>query len=203
MSVWGNGVPKASLGICPQASVSVVPNALAHAFGVTGTIVAERYDEGGNGVAFQAPPVAQSVRKKDALRKNELGGHPEAVEVGGLLSANWITYEVEVAEAGDYEVELFMNRPDYFKTESGRTMKEREEAVHLNLMNAGSNPLFLANWKMNTLWDSGPRFRQPQISLGKQRVTLPVGRQKLLLSFGDITVPFTYFCKLVVTPAGG
>ncbi len=89
--------------------MSVVPNALAHAFGVPGTILAERYDEGGNGVAFQTATVAPSVRK-DAFRKNELGGHPEAVEVGGIVSAKWITYEVEVAEAGDYEVELFMNR---------------------------------------------------------------------------------------------
>lgn len=85
-------------------------------------------------MAFQAATIAPSVRK-DAFRKNELGGHPEAVEVGGIVSAKWITYEVEVAEAGDYEVELFMNRPDYFKTESGRTMKVRDEAILLNLVN--------------------------------------------------------------------
>ena len=56
---------------------------------------------------------------------------------------------------------------------------------------------------MNTLWNSGVRWREPQISLGKQKVTLPAGRQKLVFFFGGITVPHTYFSKLVVTPAGG
>jgi len=122
------------------------------------------------------------------------------VEVGGDY-AKWITYEVAVATAGEYEVELFMNRPDYSTKDVDPATGVRDETIRMNLGQSGSPGMALMSWKLATAWNSGVGWRNPQKSVGKQRVQLPAGRHKLVLFGDEITVRFTFFCKLVFTPA--
>jgi len=165
---------------------------------IPGTVKGGCYDEGGNGIAYK------SARGKPgdpniAYRKSELGDAPEAVQAGWEF-AQWITYEVEVAAAGEYEVELFMNRPDYFKKlyEKGNV---KDETIRLNFGEAGTPGTTLLKWQLSTAWDSGEGFRSPQKSLGKQNVQLPAGRLKIVMFFDEITDVCTFFCKLVFRPA--
>ena len=48
---------------------------------------------------------------------------------------------------------------------------------------------------------AGRGWRSPQKSVGKQTVQLPAGRHKLILFFDGISTQFTFFCKLVLSPA--
>ena len=59
----------------------------------------------------------------------------------------------------------------------------------------------LPEWKLAPPWNSGAGWRVPQKSLGKQKVQLPAGRHKLVMSFDGISGQFTFFCKLVFSPA--
>ena len=64
----------------------------------------------------------------------------------------------------------------------------------------------LLEWKLPAGWNSGVGWRTPQKSLGKPTVQLPAGRHKLIVSVEEISIPSTFFCKLVfspVPPAGG
>lgn len=137
---------------------------------IPGTVKGGWYDEGGNGVAYDSASVGPSDPKLE-FRKTELGALPEAVEVGGSY-AQWITYEVEVKAEGDYDVELYANRPDYWKKQSP-DLAIKNETIRLNLGETGSAGTALAKWEISTGWDSGPGWRAPQKSLGKQRVHLP------------------------------
>jgi hypothetical protein len=121
------------------------------------------------------------------------------VEVGGDY-AQWIAYEVDVASAGEYEVELFMNRPDYSTKNVDPATGARDETIRINLGQSGSAGTPLMSWQLATTWDSGVGWRNPQKSLGKQKVRLPAGRHKLILFCDEITVRFTFFCKLVFAP---
>lgn len=165
---------------------------------IPGTIQGGCYDEGGNGIAFRSEALGPSDARLE-YRKTELGSLPEAVEVGGDY-AKWITYDVEVAAAGEYEVELFMNRPDYSTRNQSATDPVREERLRLNLGAAGKAGTGLLEWRLPTTWNSGTGWRSPQKPLGKQTVTLPAGRHKLILFCDEIGVQFTFFCKLVFTP---
>ncbi len=156
------------------------------------------YDEGGNGIAFRSEVLGPSDARLE-FRKAELGSLPEAVEVGGDY-ARWVTYEVEVTAAGEYDVEMFMNRPDYSTRNRAPTAPVREESVRLNLGGAGTAGKAMLEWKLATTWNSGTGWRSPQKSLGKQTVRLPAGRHKLVLFCDEISVPFTFFCKAVFTP---
>jgi len=166
---------------------------------IPGTIKGGWYDEGGNGVAYDSASVGSSDPKLD-FRKTELGALPEAVEVGGSY-AQWITYEVDVGAEGDYDVELYANRPDYWKKQSpGLAIKN--EMIRLNLGKSGAAGTTLAQWEISTGWDSGAGWRAPQKSLGKQRVHLPAGRHKLVVFCDDIHIPYTFLCKMEFVPAG-
>jgi len=166
---------------------------------IPGTVQGGCYDEGGKGVAFRSEALGPSDARLD-YRKSELGSLPEAVEVGGDY-AKWITYDVDVAAAGDYAVELFMNRPDYSTKNLDPATGAREETVRLNLGRTGAAGTPLLEWKLPMSWNSGGGWRSPQKSLGTQTARLPAGRHKLVLFCDDITVKFTFFCKLVFTPA--
>jgi beta-glucanase (GH16 family) len=161
---------------------------------IPGTVKGGCYDEGGNGVAYDSASVGPSDPRLE-FRKTELGALPEAVEVGGSY-AKWITYEVEVSEERDFDVELYANRPDYWKKQSP-DLAIRNETIRLNLGKSGSAGTTLAKWEISTGWDSGPGWRVPQKSLGKQRVHLPAGRHKLVLFCDDIHVPYTFLCRMV------
>jgi hypothetical protein len=165
---------------------------------IPGTILAGCYDKGGNGVAYRSDETGPSDKRLE-YRKDELGDLPEAVGVGGSR-AKWITYEVEVAAAGAYEVELFMNRCDYYTGGQAGAVAVRDEPIHLNIGQPGTVGKNLATWRLATSWDSGYGWRAPQKSLGKQTVRLPAGPHKLIMVCDGITVPGTFFCKLVFTP---
>ena len=162
---------------------------------IPGRILGGCYDEGGNGVAFRSDETGPSDARL-THRKDELGDTPEAVGVGGSR-AQWITYEVDVAETGDYEAELFMNRCDHY-TKGVEAKTARREPVHLNLGRSGSAGSALLTWQLPTSWDSGYGWRRPTKSLGTQRVRLPAGRHKLVLVCDEVTVPGTFFCMLDV-----
>ncbi|MEN6548307.1 MAG: family 16 glycosylhydrolase [Armatimonadia bacterium] len=165
---------------------------------IPGTVRGGYYDEGGNGVAFRSSALGPSDARLE-WRKTEIGAMEEAVEVGGDR-ARWICYEVEVAQAGEYEAELFMNRPDYstkgLKPEEGA----REGTIRLCLGETGVVGPKLVDWKLPASWNSGAGWRTPQTSVGKQTVQLPAGRHKLIMFFDGFNAPFTFFCKLVVSP---
>jgi beta-glucanase (GH16 family) len=163
---------------------------------IPGTVQGGGYDEGGNGVAFRSSVLGPSDARLE-FRKTELGALPEAVEVG-CDRAQWVCYEVDIAAAGRYEAELFMNRPDYSTKSLSPEDKTPDGAVRMSL-GPGGEPLL--EWKLPAAWNSGYGWRTPQKSLGKQTVQLPAGRHKLIMSFDGIGIPSTFFCKLVFTPA--
>ena len=167
---------------------------------IPGTVRGGAYDEGGNGVAYRSAATRPSDARLEH-RKTEIGSLPEAVEVGGDY-AQWITYEVEVARAGEYEVELFMNRPDHSTRALSPADAATEEALRLHLGRNGDPGEPLLEWRIARSWNSGHGWRQPQKSLGTRRVRLPAGRHKLVLRGDEITVKFTFFCKMVFRPAG-
>jgi beta-glucanase (GH16 family) len=166
---------------------------------IPGTVQGGCYDEGGNGIAFRSAALGPSDARLE-YRKSELGALPEAVEVGGDY-AQWLTYEVEVAAAGEYEVEVFMNRPDYSTKDQDPAAKVRVETLRLNLGQSGAAGVPLLSWPLATSWNSGAGWRAPQKSLGRQTVRLPAGRHKLVLFCNEVSVKFTFFCKLEFTPA--
>ena len=165
---------------------------------IPGTVQGGSYDEGGNGVAYRSAATGPSDARLE-FRKSEIGSLPEAVEVGGDY-AQWVTYDVDIVAAGDYEVELFMNRPDYSTKNLDPTTAVREEAIRLNLGQTGNAGTTLLTWRLPSSWNSGTGWRSPQKSLGKQTVRLPAGRHKLILLGDEISVKFTFFCKLVFAP---
>jgi hypothetical protein len=133
-------------------------------------------------------------------RKSELGALPEAVEVGGDR-AQWTCYDVDVPTAGEYEAELFMNRPDYSTKGLSANDSVRDGVIRLCLEQAGVGGKALLEWKLPPSWNSGAGWRVPQKSLGQRTVRLPAGRHKLIMCFDGIHVPFTFLCKLVLSPA--
>lgn len=165
---------------------------------IPGTVQGGCYDEGGNGVAFRSAALGPSDASLQ-YRKSELGALPEAVEVGGDR-AQWVSYEVDVAAAGEYEVELFMNRPDYATKDLSADESAGDGTIRLCLGQAGVAGNGLLEWKLAPSWNSGAGWRVPQKSLGKQKVRLPAGRHKLLMFFDGISSQFTFFCKLVFSP---
>lgn len=171
---------------------------------IPGTVQGGGYDEGGNGVAFRSTVLGPSDARLE-FRKTELGALPEAVEVG-CDRAQWVCYEVEVAAAGQYEAELFMNRPDYSTKSRSPEDKTPDGTIRMSFAQNGIPGKPLLEWKLPAGWNSGVGWRTPQKSLGKQTVQLPAGRHKLIVSVEEISIPSTFFCKLVfspVPPAGG
>ncbi|MHB8997139.1 MAG: family 16 glycosylhydrolase [Armatimonadota bacterium] len=165
---------------------------------IPGTIQAGGYDEGGNGVAFSSATLGPSDARLE-YRKTEIGTLPEAIEVGGDRTA-WACYEVEVAQAGEYNVELFMNRPDYSTKQLTADDKTPDGTVALSLGQTGVAGKRLLEWKLPATFTSGAGWRTPQKSAGTQKIKLPAGKQKLIMFFEEINIPFTFFCKLVITP---
>ena len=167
---------------------------------IPGTVQGGCYDEGGNGVAFRSDVLGPSDARLE-WRKTELGALQEAVEVGGDR-ARWICYEVEVAQAGEYEAELFMNRPDHATKGLSAADGARESTIRVCLGKTGEVGPQLLKWGLPASWNSGAGWRSPQKSLGKQKLRLPAGKHKLILFFDELNAQFTFFCKLVFTPAG-
>ena len=94
-----------------------------------------------------------------------------------------------------------MNRPDYSTQGLSPAEGAREGTIRLCLGQTGAVGPQLLAWKLPASWNSGVGWRSPQKSVGKQTVQLPAGRHKLIMFFDGINSQFTFFCKLVFSPA--
>ena len=163
---------------------------------IPGRIIAGHYDEGGNGVAY-AMGRTTSKDKSTVWRADEIGWSTEfAIPAGGESSEPvWVTYQVNVAEAGEYDVELFMNRPETAVTQSAHK-PAAEEFIQLDV--DGSK---MAEWTMSSKWSSGKKWRDPVLPIGKQRIKLSAGKHQLILRFDRLKTVYTFFGGLEFTKA--
>ncbi len=153
---------------------------------IPGRIVAGHYDEGGNGVAFRARSTKGDPRLP--WRADEIPNSLEtAIPVGASMAA-WVTYRVEVEETGDYDIELFMNRPDYEKRALGLDRSGQSETIRLDVDGAAA-----ATWELDAAWYSGNSWRQPIKPIGQRRVHLTAGPHQLIVRFDDVRTPHTNF----------
>ena len=153
---------------------------------IPGRLVAGHYDEGGNGVALQMRSTKADPRLP--WRTDEIPMSLETAIPVGASMARWVTYRVDVAETGDYEVELFMNRPDYAKRQGQDPATSRSETIRLDVDGAEA-----ARWELSATWYSGNSWRQPIKPVGRQRVHLTVGLHQLIVDFGDVKTAHTNF----------
>ena len=103
------------------------------------------------------------------------------------MTAQWVTYRVRVEETGEYDVELFMNRPDY-----GRKGKDFS-AVPDDVVQLDVDRVKAAEWSLPAAWDSGYGFRNPLHPMGKRSVKLTAGDHQLIVRFDRVSTPHTYF----------
>ena len=94
----------------------------------------------------------------------------------------------------------FKNRPEYATKNRAPAATVQSGTIRLNLGETGTAGKTLLTWPLAASWDSGPGWRTPQKSLGKQKVYLHAGRHKLIMFFDGFNEQFTFFCKLVFTP---
>ena len=161
-----------------------------------GRIIAGHYDEGGNGVAYAMGRTTNKAKGAD-WRADEIGWSIEsAIPAGGESSEPaWVTYQVNVTEAGEYDVELFMNRPQTAVTQSAHKPAE-DEFIQLDV--DGSK---MAEWTMSSKWSSGEKWRDPVLPIGKQRIKLSAGNHQLILRFDRVKTFYTFFGGLEFTKA--
>jgi hypothetical protein len=151
-------------------------------------------DQSGQGVAYHA--TAGSDPRLTWRASKLRGSTEEVIQAGGVGNPFFVTYRVRVEKAGEYNVELMLNRPDWNKTEQGLDMTSfQDDVIQLDLDKAK-----LAEWKIRADWDSGKGWRAPK-PVGKQRVILPAGDDQLIVRFDCVDTPETYFCGLEFTPA--
>ncbi|MCK5801181.1 MAG: family 16 glycosylhydrolase [Lentisphaeria bacterium] len=153
---------------------------------IPGRLVAGHYDEGGNGVAFHTRSTKADPRLP--WRTDEIPMSLETAIPVGTSMASWVTYRIEVAETGDYDVELFMNRPDYEKRTGGAVQTDQSETIRLKLDGTEA-----ATWKLASTWYSGNSWRQPIKPIGQRRVHLTAGLHQLIVDFGGIKTAHTNF----------
>jgi hypothetical protein len=161
---------------------------------IPGRIIAGHYDEGGNGVAYAM--VRTSNRdKRSVWRADEIGWSEEfAIPAGGESSEPvWVTYQVNVTETGEYDVELFMNRPEAAVSQSAHK-PVAEEFIQLDV--DGSK---MAEWTMSSKWSSGKNWRTPVLQIGKQRIKMSAGKHQLILRFDRMKTVYTFFGGLEFT----
>jgi hypothetical protein len=163
---------------------------------IPGRIIAGHYDEGGNGVAYAMGRTTSKAKGAD-WRADEIGWSIEsAIPAGGESSEPaWVTYQVNVTEAGEYDVELFMNRPQTAVTQSAHKPAE-DEFIQLDV--DGSK---MAEWTMSSKWSSGEKWRDPVLPIGKQRIQLSAGNHQLILRFDRVKTFYTFFGGLEFTKA--
>jgi hypothetical protein len=153
---------------------------------IPGRIVAGRYDEGGNGVAFHRWSTKSDPRLP--WRAKEIPMSIETAIPVGASSASWVTYCVEVRETGDYDVELFMNRPDYAKRQGQDPAAGESEPIRLDVDGAA-----VGTWNLSKAWYSGKGWRQPVKPIGRRRVHLAAGAHQLVVRFHGVRTGHTHF----------
>jgi len=159
---------------------------------IPGRIVAGHYDEGGRGAAFQDNTDKGDPRA--SWRNTEIAN---SVESAIPVTARWVTYRVHVEESGEYDVELFMNRPDY-----GRKGKDFS-AIPDDVVQLEVDRVKVAEWSLPAAWDSGYGFRNPTLPMGKRRVKLTAGDHQLIVRFGRAKSPHTFFGGFMFTKKSG
>jgi hypothetical protein len=151
------------------ASVSLLAAGAAHAAGtpysgspivLPGTIQAERYDKGGEGIAYHdldAANIGGQFRTREGV---DISPRPAATGyiISHFEAGEWVTYTVNISRAGAYDIEVLagsgMDSTAFHFQLDGQPMTGR-----IAVPNAG-------NWETYN-W------------LGKTRVTLPAGRHVL------------------------
>ena len=113
------------------------------------------------------------------------------------MTARWVTYRVHVVKSGEYDVELFMNRPDY-----GRKGKDFS-AIPDDVVQLEVDRVKVAEWSLPAAWDSGYGFRNPTLPMGKRRVKLTAGDHQLIVRFGRAKSPHTFFGGFMFTKKSG
>jgi len=159
---------------------------------IPGRIVAGHYDEGGRGAAFQDNTDKGDPRA--SWRNTEIAN---SVESAIPVTARWVTYRVHVEESGEYDVELFMNRPDY-----GRKGKDFS-AIPDDVVQLEVDRVKVAEWSLPAAWNSGYGFRNPTLPMGKRRVKLTAGDHQLIVRFGRAKSPHTFFGGFMFTKKSG
>lgn len=159
---------------------------------IPGRIVAGHYDEGGRGAAFQDNTDKGDPRA--SWRNTEIAN---SVESAIPVTARWVTYRVHVVKSGEYDVELFMNRPDY-----GRKGKDFS-AIPDDVVQLEVDRVKVAEWSLPAAWDSGYGFRNPTLPMGKRRVKLTAGDHQLIVRFGRAKSPHTFFGGFMFTKKSG
>ncbi len=155
---------------------------------IPGRIVAGHYDEGGRGAAFQDNTDKGDPRA--SWRNTEIAN---SVESAIPVTARWVTYRVHVVKSGEYDVELFMNRPDY-----GRKGKDFS-AIPDDVVQLEVDRVKVAEWSLPAAWNSGYGFRNPTLPMGKRRVKLTAGDHQLIVRFGRAKSPHTFFGGFMFT----
>ena len=159
---------------------------------IPGRIVAGHYDEGGRGAAFQDNTDKGDPRA--SWRNTEIAN---SVESAIPVTARWVTYRVHVVKSGEYDVELFMNRPDY-----GRKGKDFS-AIPDDVVQLEVDRVKVAEWSLPAAWDSGYGFRNPTLPMGKRRVKLTADDHQLIVRFGRAKSPHTFFGGFMFTKKSG
>lgn len=151
---------------------------------IPGKVRAGYYDAGGRGAAFRG--TAKSNDTTLPWRIDEIPRSTEDAIPVGFLSLYSVTYTVNVQSAGDYDVELFMNRPNF-------RFHWMEGLGNVELLIADK---LIAKWSVSENWNSGLGWRAPSVGVGVKRIHLDAGEQKLLIRFDSIKRGYTYFCGL-------
>lgn len=161
---------------------------------IPGTITAGHYDRGGQGVAYFTS-VTNRKHPDLTFRADEIGltNVPEAIPVGGAGGCGWVTYTVAVEKPGEYEVELFLNRPDYYTR--GLAAGQQPEAIQLDV-----DRQKVAEWRVGSEWSSGPKWRVPRKPVSRQTVRLTAGERKLIVRFDRVKTNGFHFAGFEFKP---
>ena len=157
---------------CPfQGKAAVLP----------GTIKPGRYDDGGQGVAYN--DLTGKKRDGKAWRPGEMVGGDENV-IGGVQSGEWLKYTVDIKESGRYRVKLHYGTPlDY-------------ESMRVELTLDGKRIGTLGSLKPHKAKHWSPD------TVAETEVVLPAGRHALILglygifNFGDIEFEYAGQARL-------
>jgi len=90
---------------------------------IPGKIIPGHYDEGGQRVAYFSYLKSNTFGKPPwdlKFRTTEGINSPNADGIGATHRGQWVTYSVDVKEAGDYSVQALVARPDAMRGASAR-----------------------------------------------------------------------------------
>jgi len=95
-------------------------------YSIPGTIEAENFDMGGEGVSWHdtSSPVSNSYRENMGVKFDNNSG---LINVAGIQDGEWLRYTIQVTKAGVYDIDCYVASPNasgsfriYFPLESGK-----------------------------------------------------------------------------------